>query len=154
MWRPFACLCRKSVKLRLILKEKSNNQPRQEGAVGKKHNEYQQKTLVDVLIRVSKPLYTSVCYTLCACVCVCVSQRCSKGREWWSGRRKARLMDIILMGSSSTTIRAIRTGKGMNEDWWWWTWSDCTQTAELMKAAQSYGPSSTLDIKVIFHFKR
>lgn len=54
-------------------------------------------------------------------VSVCVSQRCSKDREWWSGR----LMDIILMGSSSTTIRAIRAGKRRSEDWWWWTWSDC-----------------------------
>lgn len=47
----------------------------------------------------------------------CVSQRCSKGREWWSGGRKGRLMDIILMGGSSTTIRAIRTGKRRSEDW-------------------------------------
>lgn len=86
--------------------------------------------------------------------CVCVSQRCSKDREWWSGGRRGRLMDIILMGSSSTTIHAIRTGKRVSEDWWWWTWSDCYHSDPWTNEHSRYRPSSPLDIKAIFLFKR
>lgn len=84
----------------------------------------------------------------------CVSQRCSKGREWWSRGRKDRLMAIILMGSSSTTIGAIRTGKRASEDWWWWTWSDCYYSDPWTNEHSRNRPSSALDIKVIFHSKR
>lgn len=71
----------------------------------------------------------SGCYALY--VSVYVSQRCSKVREWWSGGRRSRLMDIILMGSSSPTIHAIRTGKKVIGDDGPGV-STTTQTHELM----------------------
>lgn len=91
-----------------------------------KHQNYEQKQVcicevcVDLCpcvfvgcVHICAPLHLY----LCLCVYECVSQRCSKGREWWSGGRKGRLMDISLMGGSSTTIWAIRTGKRGSEDW-------------------------------------
>lgn len=59
----------------------------------------------------------SACYTLAVSVwCVCLRGVVKEGVVVWG--RKGRLMDIILMGSgSSSTLQAIRTGKRTSEDW-------------------------------------
>lgn len=71
-----------------------------------------------IIVMLRWPVVLLVCL-LCQAhtVSVCVSQRCSKAWEWWSGGSSGSLMDIILMGSSSTTVLAIRTGKRGSEDW-------------------------------------